>query len=69
MWGDIVEIIKDIGAWWTPEKVRSRARRKLERLKKERNELLKKEATPANVRRMQYLLRNIARLHNYLKED
>jgi hypothetical protein len=62
----IFDIIGVVASWWTPEKVKARARQKLKRLQEERNDLLNKPATEKTSTRLVVIMRDINRLQSYL---
>ncbi len=65
----IFEAIGTIAKWWTPEKVKSRAREKLKNLEEEAHEILKKEPSAINARKLLNIRRNIKRLQDYLANN
>jgi hypothetical protein len=68
-WEGIGDLIGTIAKWWTPEKVKARARQKLANLKREENDILLKPQTPKLTARLLVLRRDIARLQNYIGEN
>ena len=68
-WEGIGTLIGTISSWWTPEKVKARARSKLNKLEEKENDLFKREATPKNVAYLKRLRRDIKRLQDYLQAD
>ena len=68
-WEGLGDLIGTIAKWWTPEKVKARARQKLKKLKEEENDILLKPQTPKLTARLLVLRRDIARLQNYLSES
>ena len=68
-WEGIGDLIGTIAKWWTPEKVKARARQKLVKLKEEENDLLSKESNSKNTTRLLIIRRDIARLQAYLGND
>ena len=65
----IFDIISVATSWFTPEKVKGRARGKLEKLKGKESALLKKEPTLANVKRLTAVRKSISRLQHSFKND
>jgi hypothetical protein len=68
-WEGIGDLIGTIAKWWTPEKVKERARQKLAKLKEEENDILFKDPSPKNTTRLLAIRRDIARLQNYLSNS
>jgi hypothetical protein len=68
-WEGIGDLIGTIAKWWTPEKVKARARQKLAKLKEEENDLLSKTPEPKTVARLLTIRRDISRLQSYLGND
>lgn len=68
-WDKIIDIISVGFSWWTPEKVKARARQKLKNLKKEENAILKKKCTWKNSARLGVIRSNIKRLQDYLANN
>mgnify|MGYP001611913277 CR=1 FL=1 len=64
-WEGIGDLIGTIAKWWTPEKVKARARQKLAKLKEEENDLLSKGQNPKNTTRLLVVRRDISRLQTY----
>jgi len=65
-WEGIGDLIGTIAKWWTPEKVRERARNKLAKLKEEENEILKRPPNPKTSACLLAVRRDITRLQAYL---
>jgi hypothetical protein len=68
-WEGIGDLIGTIAKWWTPEKVKARARQKIIKLREEENDLLFKDPCPKNSARLLIIRRNINRLQTYLSND
>lgn len=68
-WEGIGDLIGTIAKWWTPEKVKARARQKLNKLKEEENDILLKPQNPKFTARLLVIRRDIKRLQDYLKES
>ena len=66
-WDGIGDVLGTIFKWWTPAEVKARARDKIKRLKNERKKLLKKDCTPANIKRLDRVESELERLQDYLK--
>lgn len=65
----IFDIIGVVASWWTPEKVKARARQKLAKLKGEENDLFSQTPSPKTTARLLVIRRDISRLQNYLQAD
>lgn len=68
-WEGIGDLIGTVAKWWTPEKVKARARAKLKTLRRQRYELLRKKSTPKNVARLATVREHIGRLQDYLENN
>jgi hypothetical protein len=68
-WEGIGDLIGTIAKWWTPEKVKARARSKLLKLVEEENGLLKKDCTDKIATRLMRVRRDIRRLQTYLANN
>ena len=68
-WEGIGDLIGTIAKWWTPEKVKARARQKLAKLKEEENDLLFKPQTDKGIARLLIIRRDISRLQACLGND
>jgi hypothetical protein len=68
-WEGIGDLIGTIAKWWTPEKVKARARQKLEKLKEEESDLLNQPQNIKNTARMLAIRRDIKRLQTYLGNE
>ncbi len=64
----LIDLLGTVMKHWTPEKIKSRARLKLNKLEKEKDALLKKPATPANIARCERINTNINFLRQYLAQ-
>lgn len=63
-----LDLIGKIGNWILPNKEEYR-RNKIDSLKKEQNELIKRPATPANVRRLDDIAGELAKLYDAAKNS
>lgn len=68
-WDGIGDLIGTISKWWTPEKVKARARQALIKLKEEENDLLFQAKTDRVIARLLVIRRNIKRLQDRLTND
>ncbi len=68
MLDSLLGITNKVLAHFTPEKIKSRVRIKLTKLEKEKDALLKKPSTPANVTRFERINTNINFLRQYLAQ-
>lgn len=65
----IFDILAIGASWWSPEKVKARARQKLQKLKEEESDLLFKEPNAKNSTRIVRVRRDIKRLQDYLANN
>jgi len=66
----IFDIISVGASWWTPEKVKARARTKLEKLRdEERSIILNTKSDAKTNARLGVIRRDIKRLSRYLEEN
>lgn len=68
-WEGIGDLIGVVAKWWSPEKVKARARVKFSKLKEEEREILSKPATAKSADRLLVIRRDISRLQTYLSAD
>ena len=65
----LFDLIGVVAKWWTPEKVKSRARIKLAKLKGEESAILSRQATAKDANRIIIIRRDIKRLQQYLSQN
>ena len=64
----IIDIIGVVAKFWTPEKIRGRARLKINKLKEEESAILKKPATAKSAARLLVIRDSVKRLSEYLAQ-
>jgi len=65
-WEGIGDVLGTIFKWVTPELVKARVKDKIKRLKNEQRQLLKKDSTTANIKRLDAIERELDKLQSYL---
>ena len=65
-WEGIGDVLGTIFIWVTPELVKARVKDKIKRLKNEQRQLLKKDSTTANIKRLDAIERELDKLQSYL---
>lgn len=65
-WEGLGTAIGTIFSWFTPEQIKARVKDKIKRLKNERKEILKKDETDANVKRINAIDVELIKLQEYI---